>query len=226
LELGLHSTHGRVAAEEGIGLAYYHLGDFHQAQHWLELASGHAHPIGHIRRYIIALTGLGMVKIQAWQLESSMIYLEKAIKAAKESECNEGLSRALAVLARAYRLCGDGETALEYAARAIQIAREVVLPACLMFGEVESGLAHLALGDPVTAAEHTRAAMELMASAGECWLGAEEIFRAQALILKSLGNLSASDKYNQQAKDIIDAKAKHIPDPKLRQQYLEIHSFD
>ncbi len=226
LELGLHSTHGRVAAEEGIGLAYYHLGDFHQAQHWLELASDHAHPIGHIRRYIIALTGLGMVKIQAWQLESSMIYLEKAIKAAKESECNEGLSRALAVLARAYRLCGDGETALEYAARAIQIAREVVLPACLMFGEFESGLAHLALGDPVTAAEHTRAAMELMASAGECWLGAEEIFRAQSLILKSLGNLSASDKYNQQAKDIIDAKAKHIPDPKLRQQYLEIHSFD
>jgi len=226
LEFVLNSTHGRVAAEEGIGLAYYHLGDLNQAHHWLNLAIEHARPIGHIRRFVIALTGIGLVEILTGELTSSRNHLQEAIQAAQKSICKEGLSRGLSALARVCRLSEDTETAFENALSAINIAKDVNLPSCELFGEIEVGLALFSQGKHDVAIEHTQKAVTLMSLAGESWLGCEEIYHAHSVVLRALGNISAADEYLQQAKDSASAKAKRIPDQKQRQRYIQFHSFD
>ncbi len=226
LELVLHSTHGRVAAEEGIGLAYYHLSDLIQARHWLKIAIEHAQPIGHIRRFIIALTGLGLVELLEGNLGSSRIQLQDAINAAQSSDCKEGLSRGLSALARVCRLSGDKEAALKNAFRAIKIAKNPNLPSCEIFGQIEAGLALLAKGKPKAALEHTQKAVTLISFAGEAWLGSEEIYHTHSIVLRALGNITAAEECFQQANDGIFAKAKKIPDINLQQKYLQSHKLD
>ena len=218
---GLRTEHGRVAAELGLGFAFYHLGDIMEARRCLRQAIQRARLIRHRRRLAEALIALGLVELAAAQPETAYGYLTEAVAVARESESRGNLAFGLAALARAERSSGDLMMALSHASEAVQISRDIALVLCEMWGELEQGLVRLAQGYPESALEHTRRALELISQSDECWIGSEQVHRAHARVLQALDCVEAADEHDRQADAIIAAKAERIPDAQQRQRYLE-----
>jgi tetratricopeptide (TPR) repeat protein len=218
---GLRTEHGQVAAELGLGFAFYHLGDTMEARRRLEQAVQRARLIRHRRRLAEALIGLGLVALAAGQSQSAYGYLTEAVAVARESESRRNLAVGLAALARAERCLGDLMMALGHASEAVQISSEITAVGCEMWGELERGLVRLAQGDPESALEHTRHALELLSQSNESWIGSEQVHRVHARVLRALACVDAADEQERQADAIIAAKAGRIPDAQQRQRYLE-----
>ncbi|MBC7228305.1 MAG: tetratricopeptide repeat protein [Thermoflexales bacterium] len=221
LQEELRTEHGRVAAEMGLGFAFYHLGDGTQALHWLGQAAERARPIGHRRRLAEALVGLGLAEMAAGQPLVAQGHLSEAVAVARESESRGNLAAALAALARAERRSGDAVAALGHASEAVDIARELAISACEMWAELEVGLALLERGDPAAALEHTGRAVQLVPQSDEGWIGTEQAYYAYAHALRALGRAEEADEQTRLADAVIAAKAGRIPEPQQRQRYLE-----
>lgn len=217
----LHSEHGYVAAELGMGLASYHLADLAGARQRLERAVKRGRSIGHRRRLVEALVGLGLVEIAAGRPSTARRRLTEAVTIARESDCQEGLAVGLAALARAGRHLGHPTRALTHATEAVRVAREFLLPVCEMWGEMEMGLALWAQGEFVAASKHTERAVALVPQAHEGWIGTEEVHRAHARILESLGQVEAAEEQKYLADTIVEEKARLIPSSEQRHRYFQ-----
>lgn len=140
---------------------------------------------------------------------------------ARDTESRANLVTGLAALACAERRLGDLALALSHAAEAVQIAREIAVPVCEMWGELEMGLARLAQGDPEAALEHTQRAVGLVSRGDESWIGTEQIHQAHARVLSALNCAEAAEEQARLADAIIAAKASRTPEPEQRRRYLE-----
>lgn len=185
LQRELSSEHGCVAAGLGVGLALYHLGDLDPARRWLERAVAQARSLAHRRRWAEALVGLGLVEIAAGRFDIACAGLSEAVDLSRESECCEGLSTGLAALARAERGRGAPAAALCHAAEAVQIARQSDLPTCIVWAELECGLAQLDLAETEPALNHIERAVALLPQAHQGWVSAKEINQAHARALRA-----------------------------------------
>lgn len=221
IQQALRTAHGRVAAEAGLGFAFYHLGDITEARRWLEQAVRRTRPIHHRRRLAEALIGLGLVEIAAGRLLDAQGYLSEAVAVARESESRGNLTAALAALARAERRLGNLMAALSHASEAADMARELAIPVCEMWGELEVGLALLERGEPATALEHIGRAVGLVSCGDESWIGTEQVHRAYARALRALGRIAEALDQDRLAEAAVAAKAGRISDPQQRQRYLE-----
>lgn len=223
---GLRTEHGRVAAEVGIGFALLHLGNATEARCWMEQAIERARPIQHRRRLAKALIGQGLAACAAGEPQMAHGYLTEAVAVARDGECRGNLAAGLAGLARVERHLGDITMALKHAAEAAQIANEIGLAVCEMWGELEIGLVWLAQSDYESTLEHTRRAVDLARQGDESWIGTEQVYRAHARVLRALHLIEAADEQERRADAIIEAKAARISDPQQRRRYLEYASRD
>ena len=233
VQQAVHSEHGCVAVEIGAGLAHHHLGDGAQARQWLERAVERARSISHRRRLVDALIGRGLVEMADGKPPAAHRCLTGAVTVARDSECREGLAAGLAALARAERQLAAGvaspvtrpgddlASALEHAREAVCVAQEGSLPVCEMWGEIETGLTLLAQGKSAAALEHAERAVALVTQAHEGWIGTEQVYRAHARILESLGRAEEAAEQDRLADAIIETKAGCIPDSDLRRRYLQ-----
>lgn len=217
----LRTEHGRVAAELGTGLAFYHLGDTANALHWLEQAVERARRIQHRRRLMEALIGLGLVKIAAGQPAAARADLTEAVAVARDSESQANLAAGLAALTRAERRLGNLTAACAHAAEAVHMACEIAAPVYELWGELELGLAWLAQNDVVAALAHSARAVDLLSQNDESWITTEQIRYARARILRAAGHAQEAEEQARLAAEIVAAKAEHIPDPQQRRIYIE-----
>lgn len=187
LQAALPVQHVTVGIETGLGLALYHSNALADARQWLEKAADQARAISLRRRLSDALIGLGLVELGMGALSQAGIHLFEAVGVARTSECFESLARGLAVQARFKRLSGDQSGALNDANEAIEIAQQISLSTCEMWGELEVGLALLATGKPTEALVRSVRARTLLPKAYEGWIEKREVQDAHALILKALG---------------------------------------
>ncbi|MEJ5309101.1 MAG: AAA family ATPase [Anaerolineae bacterium] len=217
----LRTEHGRVAAELGTGLAFYHLGDTANALHWLDQAVERARRIQHRRRLMEALIGLGLVKIAAGQPEAARADLTETVAMARDSESQANLAAGLAALARAERRLGNLAAACAHAAQAVSMAREIAAPVYELWGELELGLAWLAQNDVAAALAHSARAVGLLSQNDESWITTEQIRYARARILRAAGHAQEAEAQEQLAAAFVAARAEHIPDSQQRRTYLE-----
>ena len=217
----LRTEHGRVAAELGTGLAYYHLGDAANALHWLGRSVERARRIGHRRRLMEALVGLGLAEIAAGRPAAAHADLSEAVALARDGESQANLAAGLAALARVERRLGDLAAACAHAAEAVHIGREIAVPIYELWGELELGLARLAQDDMTAALAHSGRAVDLLPQNDESWIGAEQVRYAHARILRAAGRMREAEEQERLAAEVVAAKAERIPDPEQRRIYLE-----
>jgi len=216
------SEHVIATAEAGIGLAYYHLGYYDLSRSWLERALERARATGHRRRAAESLVELGMLDAAEKRLTLARMHLEEGLALARACQSGESLAAGLAALARLERLGGDLFCAVELAVEAAQASQRAGLAGCEMWGEIEAGLAYLALDDPCTGLEHTRRAIHLASIASQNWIGCEAAYLSHARILDASGQDQDAARQVKRARKIIQAKADLIPDPIQRQRYLTL----
>jgi hypothetical protein len=89
----------------------------------------------------------------------------------------------------------------------VENARRTGLITLEMWGEIETGLAYLALNDPESALEHTSRGVELAIRAGQEWIGREEAHMAHASALRALGEEQAARQQDGYAAEIFRVKA-------------------
>lgn len=154
------------------------------------------------------------------ELLAAQSRLIEAVALARESGARRSLTMGLAALARAERRLGDLCAALTHATEAAQVAREIDVPVCQMWGELEIGLALLDRGDPQAAREHTGRAADLVPRSDESWIGTEQVRQAHARVLRALGCRAEAQAQEQEALALVQEKANRIPDPALRARYL------
>jgi len=216
----VRQEHGMVAAEVGLGLALYHLGDHAEAHRRLQDAIERARAVTHRRRLVEALIALSLVELAYNHRMPSQQYLTEAVELASLSECREGLATGLAALARLERLLGNTTDALCHAHDSVRVARGGDLPACEVWGEMEVGLTLLAQGEAVAALKHTERAMALLSHSHEGWIGSETVYHANACVLQALNYFERAEEHTRRARNTIENKANCISDPKQRQRYL------
>jgi tetratricopeptide (TPR) repeat protein len=221
MQKAIHSEHIIATAEAGIGLALYHLGDTVQSRAWLERALQRARESSHRRRIAETLIQLGMLDIEEGCLPLARKHLEESLAIAEDSQSGEGLAAGMAALARLERLSGDPARALELAVEASCAADQIGLTCCEMWGEIEAGLACLALGDLQSALDHTQRAACLAPQSSQDWIGSEEAHRAHGLILHALGQNQIAAEHERLAEEFVREKANKIPDTKIRHQFLK-----
>jgi tetratricopeptide (TPR) repeat protein len=217
----VHSKHGMEAAEGGLGLAHYHLGDLAEARRWLESAVERSRSLSRCRCLPEVLISLGLVELADGHPLAAHRCLTEAVAVARASECRENLAAGLAALARAERQRGNPAAALVLACEAVRVAGQITLPVCEMWGEVEAGLALFAQGKPAAALEHTGRAVALIPHANEGWISTEQVHCAHAQVLQALGQAEAANEQARRADAIVEAKASRIPNPELRQLFLQ-----
>lgn len=218
---GLRTEHGRVAAQLGLGFAYYHLGANSEARGWLQTAIETARRIDHRRRLVEALIGLGLTEIAAGNFENAKLSLVKAIETARDCQSLGNLAAGLTALARLYRKSGETEAALWVASEALQVSRQLKIPVCEMWAELEIGLSHLAKGDKDTALIHTQRAVERLPYGDESWIGREQIFQGCAFALRALGDEQGAKEQELLKHQMIEAKMAWIGDAELRTVFLK-----
>jgi tetratricopeptide (TPR) repeat protein len=220
LQKEIHSEHIIATAEAGIGLASFHLGNSVQSRHWLERALQRARSCGHRRRIAETLIQLGLLDIAELCLDVARCHLVEGLSIAQDCESGEGVAAGLAAMARLERNSGDLERALELAIEAVCLAEQTGLTSCEMWGEVEAGLACLALGDVRSALKHTGRATSLAAEASQDWLGPAEAYRAHARVLRAAGQIEEADRLDSCAKNVLYENSLHIIEPRERERYL------
>lgn len=218
---GLRTEHGRIAARLGLGFAYYHLGAYSEACKWLEMAIETARRIDHRRRLVEALIGLGLTEIAAGNFETAGLCLSEAVETARDCQSLGNLAAGLTALARLYRKSGETEAALWVASEALQISRQLKIPVCEMWAELEIGLSHLAKGDKDTALKHTQRAVERLPFADESWIGREQVFQAYAFALRALSDEQGAKEQELLKHQIIEAKMAWIDNAELRTAFLK-----
>ena len=226
LQETLRTEHGRIAAQLGMGFAYYHLGTVAAAQHWLHKAIATARRVGHQRRLIEALIGLGLTEMFKGQFEKAKHCLLEAVQIARDSQSLGNLAAGLAALGRLYRKLGEYEAAQRYASEAVQIAQQLQFIAGEMWAEVELGLLYLAQGKTEEALFHTQRAIELADCEDEGWIGREQVHRAQALALRALDRQQEAKLHERMAENIWAAKAALVTDGELRSTYVRAVNSD
>jgi len=214
------SRHGILAAEDGAGFAFYHLGDLDRARQKLERALEHARAIHHQRHIALALISLGLVELETGSSSTAHRLLMEALEVARESECAENIAASLSALARTERRRANPSAALEPAEQAVEISRRHGFGTCHTWAQIELGLALLGQGRPERALEHTTRALEGLPSTDEAWIGAEEIHRAHARVLETLASDAEASKQARLADEAIQAKADRIADRSTRERYL------
>lgn len=217
----LRTEHGRVAAELGSGLAYYHLGDMGNALQWLERSVERARRIRHRRRLTEALIGLGLAKIVAGQPAAAHTDLSEAVALARQSESQANLAAGLAALARAERQLGNPTAACAHAAEAVQIGSQIAVPTCERWGELELGLAQLSQGDLTAALAHSGRAVELLTQTDESWIGSEQVRNGRARVLRAADCMGEAEEQARLAAEIVASRAARIPDLQQRRIYLQ-----
>ncbi len=222
----LRTEHGRVAAELGTGLAFYHLGDMANARHWLERAVERARRIRHRRRLMEALIGLGLVKIAAGQPGAARDDLTEAVALARDGESRANLAAGLAALARAERRLGNLAAACTHAVEAVHIAREMAVPAYALWGELELGLARLAQDDVAAALAHSERAVDLLSQNDESWITTEQVHYARARILRAAGRVQEAEEQEHLGAALVATRADCITNPEQRRRYLESPTRD
>jgi tetratricopeptide (TPR) repeat protein len=186
LQQAAPSEHILAMAEAGLGSAHYHLGDYAHSRPWLESALLRTRAASHRRHTAEILIRLGVLDIVENSLPLARWHLIEGLSLAQASLSGDCLAAGSAALARLERLAGDPACALEIAIDAIHAARKAGSAGCEMWGEIEAGLACLALGDLPAALEHTQGAVSLASRASQEWIQPEEAQRAQALVLQAL----------------------------------------
>jgi predicted ATPase len=217
----LRTEHGRVAAQLGIGFAYYHLRDEQDARRWLQMAVETARRIEHRRRLVEALIGLGLTEMVANNFDQADLCLTEAVETARDSQCFGNLTAGLVALARLSRKQGEVETALWYAMEALQIAQQTGITVCELWAELEIGLSYLAKGEKETAQKHTQRAVDLLSRGDDGWIGREQAHQAHALVWLALGNEEEAKRQEFLAQQRIATKAAWIEDASLRATFLE-----
>jgi tetratricopeptide (TPR) repeat protein len=147
-------------------------------------------------------------------------HLEEGLAVAEDCQAGKCLAIGQAMMARLERLAGHPNHALELAAESVSTARQINLTCQEMWGEIEMGLAYLALGDPSSALEHTGCAASLAPRIGQDWIGCEEVCQVHANILRTMSQEEAAEQYQRCAKETTQAKAELIPDPLQRCRFL------
>ncbi len=217
---GLRTEHGRIAAQLGMGFAYYHLGANPEGRRFLEMAIQAARQIGHRRRLVEALIGLGLITLRSGDSSEAVCHLSEAVQTARESQSLGNLAPCLAALARSYRKQAEFETARTCASEAVLISRQLELFVCEMWGELELGLLELVRGNLDTALAHTHRSIELIPHGDDGWIGREQVHQAHALILRALGRPIEANEQDRLADQLIAAKAAAITEPSLRISFL------
>jgi DNA-binding SARP family transcriptional activator/tetratricopeptide (TPR) repeat protein len=220
LQREVGSGQGSIAASCGLGLSLYHLGNSSQARQHLHSAAEQARLISHLRRKVEVLVNIGLLEISADNDQRSIQVLKKAVDIARSTEFYEGLVSGLAALARAHRLAGDAETALQHAREAAALAGEKALPMNALWGHLEIGLAYLAQGDLAAALVQTGQAVSLLPQAHQSWIGTEQVHWTHARILQAAERSEEAEIHQDNAETCIMRKAALIPDPQKRQRYL------
>lgn len=226
LQEALRTEHGRIAAQLGMGFAYYHLGAVSAAQQWFQKAIATARRVGHQRRLIEALIGLGLTETFKGQFEKAKVCLDEAVQTARDSQSLGNLAASLAALGRLYRKLGEGEVALRYVSEAVKISQQLQFVAGEMWAEVELGLLYLAQGKAEEALLHTQRATELAVCEDEGWIGREQVHRAQAFVLRALDRQREASVQDGLAEQIWAAKAAWITDGDYRSTYVRAVSSD
>jgi DNA-binding SARP family transcriptional activator/tetratricopeptide (TPR) repeat protein len=186
LQQAAPSEHILAMAEAGLGFAHYHLGDYAHSRPWLESALLRTRTASHRRHTAEILIQMGVLDIAENCLPQARWHLIEGLSLAQACQSGDCLAAGSAALARLERLAGDPACALEIAIDAIRAARKAGSAGCEMWGEIEAGLACLALGDLPSALEHTQGAVSLAPRASQEWIQPEEAQRAQALVLQAL----------------------------------------
>jgi DNA-binding SARP family transcriptional activator len=219
MQLEVGSKHGILAAENGAGCAFYHLGDLDRARETLQHGAERARGSGHQRHVALALIRLSLVALANGSPPVADRLLTEAVDVARESQCAENEAAGLAALARTERERGDLAAALSCAREAARVARTHGLCTCRTWADLEAGLALLSQGEAREALEHTTRAVEALPRAHEAWVGSEEIHQAYARVLRALGRVEEARERAQQAEAAIQTKADRIADPQRRERY-------
>ncbi len=220
VEPAIQSESINAAAEAGLGLSMYHLGEYAQSRHWLERSLQRARA-ANLRKWVAkTLIQLGFLDIGEGDLPLAQQHLDEALAVAQECLSGDCLAAGLVLKARLERLAGNPNSALETAAEVVCMAQQINLACCEMWGEIETGLVYLALGDLSSAQVHTQRAVELAPRAGQDWIGCEEAYYAHAYVLRVLNRNKAADLQERYAWETIQDKADLISDPHQRSRYL------
>jgi DNA-binding SARP family transcriptional activator len=220
MQMEVGSKHGVLAAENGAGCAFYHLGDLDRAREMLQRGVERARASGHQRHVALALIRLSLVELANGSASTAGRLLTEALDVARESRCAENEAASLAALARAERERRDLAAALDCARQAARVAQTHGLRTCRTWADLEAGLALLSQGEPQEALEHISRAVEALPRTHEAWIGREEVQYAHARVLEALGRPGEARERFQLAEAAIKAKAAHITGPSRRQRYL------
>jgi tetratricopeptide (TPR) repeat protein len=214
-----------ATAEAGLGLALLHLGDGTYSRYWFERALDCSRERGHRRCIAETLILLGLLGLAEGRLEQAGKHIHEGVLIAQECKSEELLAAGLAARSGLERRAGDPICAMELAAGAYRVGRRSGLAGCLMWAEIETGLACLALNNLTEALEHTRRAVDLTGQAGQDWIGHEQAHCALAQVWRALGNEQAALEEESIAQEIVLAKAGLIQDAAQRVCYLSTHNL-
>ncbi len=223
LQQRLRGPHLAAAAEAGLGLDYYHLGDLTQSRVWLERGLERARSIGHRMRVTQVLVELAMLELRAGNLPAARASLQEGLTIARETHNEDLLAAGLAVAAGLERETGAPARALELAKEATRLAQSLGQATGEMWGRTEAGLAHLSLGELDQAETELRQAESLVAHVHQGWIGTEQVHLAYARALECAGKPEQAREQRRLAQDAIQAKADRIQDPVQRGTFLELY---
>jgi tetratricopeptide (TPR) repeat protein len=217
---GLRRENLSASAQAGIGFACYHLGELDQGRGWLERGLETARSVRHRMRVAQVLFQLALLEISAGQMPIADSRAQEGLAIAREIRAVEQISIGLAVMARIERHSGMPDRAKGYAREALHYAQQHDLLALEMLARVETALALVDLGRLPSACEHSHAALRLIPRANQLWIGAEQVHRAHAWVLKCMGEMQQAEEHECIARSILQEKANRIPDPALRNTFL------
>ncbi|MEN8098394.1 MAG: AAA family ATPase [Chloroflexota bacterium] len=221
LQYKLDVPHGMVAANEGMALACFHLGDLQGAQEHLSEGIKIARSIEHSRRLNELLVIKGLVDISDGNMESAHNTLDEALALARTGECLECEGMAQATLSRACWLGNDHTQAQEHARQAIEVGQAPSLRTAGLWGQIGLGLAQISLGELDKGIESVEQAITLLPQVHEGWIGTELAHLAYAWAAEKAGEVELVEKHKALAQAVVDEKAERIPDDRVRERYLQ-----
>jgi DNA-binding SARP family transcriptional activator len=207
LEQAMRERNIIAMAKAGLGRTMYHLGKYRKSRMWLKEARQLVEETCYRRRLVEILIILGLLDMAEGSHHSARNNIESGLEQARACLAGECLIAGSAAMARLERNSGDTERALKRAMETVENARRTGLITLEMWGEIETGLAYLALNDPESALEHTSRGVELAIRAGQEWIGREEAHMAHASALRALGEEQAARQQDGYAAEIFRVKA-------------------
>ncbi|NET17229.1 MAG: tetratricopeptide repeat protein, partial [Okeania sp. SIO1H6] len=109
----------------GLGIAYYFLGEYHKAIEYFQQSLQIAREIGDLLTEGKALGNLGNVYDSLGEYHKAIEYHQQSLQIAREIGDRSGEGSALGNLGNVYYLLGEYDKAIEYYQQLLQIAREI-----------------------------------------------------------------------------------------------------